>query len=294
MRADGASGAAMAFLELRRITKRFVAPGGAVREVLGGIDLDVEEGEFVTVVGYSGSGKTTLLSLVAGLLKPDAGEIRLDGRPVTGPGPDRGVVFQTYSLLPWLTVFENVALAVDAASPELPAAARRARTAELLEMVNLGAAAWKRPRELSGGMRQRVAVARSLATAPKLLLLDEPFSALDALTRARLQDELAALCAARRMTALMITNDIDEAILLADRIHPMTRGPRAVLGPAVPVELARPRSRRRVSLEPGYQRARAALVAFLEAQRGQPGAVAVRGPEPAVAAAAAPAGVRGD
>ncbi len=257
----------MAYLELRNVEKRFARPGGAVREVLGGIDLDVAEGEFVALVGYSGSGKTTLVSLVAGLLAPDAGEIRLDGRPVTGPGPDRGIVFQTYSLLPWLTVFENVALAVDAVNPGLSAAAKRARTEELLVLVNLGAAASKRPRELSGGMRQRVAVARGLATAPKLLLLDEPFSALDALTRAKLQDELVAICAARRTTALMITNDIDEAILLADRIHPMTRGPAAVLGPAVEVELPRPRRRRHLSLDPAYQRARAALVEFLAVQK---------------------------
>ena len=175
----------MAFLEIHGLRKAFVTPRGTT-EVLGGVDLALEEGEFVAVVGYSGSGKTTLVNLVAGLLTADAGDIVLDGERVSEPGPERGIVFQQYSLLPWMTVHENVALAVDAVNPGVPARERRRITDELVGLVNLTPAAWKRPRELSGGMRQRVAVARGLAMQPKLLLMDEPFSALDALTRATL------------------------------------------------------------------------------------------------------------
>ena len=256
----------MAYLEVRGLRKSYRARGSTT-PVLGGVDLSLEEGEFVAVVGYSGSGKTTLVSLIAGLLAPDAGEIRLDGAPVTEPGPERGIVFQQYSLLPWLSVRGNVALAVDAVNPTRPAAERRRLTDELIALVNLTPAAWKRPRELSGGMRQRVAVARGLAMQPKLLLMDEPFSALDALTRATLQDELLRIWGERRTTVMLITNDVDEAILLADRIYPMTPGPNAVLGPPIEVGLPRPRHRRHMSLEPAYQKARQSLVEFLRARR---------------------------
>jgi len=258
----------MAYLEVRGLSKSYRARG-SVTPVLGGVDLTLDEGEFVAIVGYSGSGKTTLVSLIAGLVAPDAGEIRLDGAPVTGPGPERGIVFQQYSLLPWLSVRGNVSLAVDAVNPTLPAAERRRLTDELIALVNLTPAAWKRPRELSGGMRQRVAVARGLAMQPKLLLMDEPFSALDALTRATLQDELLRIWSERRTTVMLITNDVDEAILLADRIYPMTPGPDAVLGPAIEVGLPRPRQRRHLSLEPAYQKARQALVEFLRAGRSR-------------------------
>jgi len=256
----------MAYLEVRDLKKYYRTRSGPTA-VLGGVDLTLEEGEFVAVVGYSGSGKTTLVSLIAGLIAPDRGEILLDGVPVTGPGPERGIVFQQYSLLPWLSVRGNVALAVDAVNPGLPAPERRRITDEFIALVNLTPAAWKRPRELSGGMRQRVAVARGLAMRPKLLLMDEPFSALDALTRATLQDELLRIWAERRSTMMLITNDVDEAILLADRIYPMTPGPDAVLGPAIEVGLPRPRQRRHMSLEPAYQKARQALVEFLRAAR---------------------------
>jgi nitrate/nitrite transport system ATP-binding protein len=256
----------MAFLEVRGLRKSYVTPRGTT-EVLGGIDLSLEEGEFVAVVGYSGSGKTTLVSLVAGLLEADAGSIVLDGAAVRGAGPERGVVFQQYSLLPWMTVFENVALAVDAVNPGLDAAARRRLTEEFVALVNLTPATWKRPRELSGGMRQRVAVARGLAMRPKVLLMDEPFSALDALTRANLQDLLLRIWGERRTTVILVTNDVDEAILLADRIYPMTAGPAAVLGPAIEVGLPRPRGRRHLSLSPAYQKARQAIVDFLTAAR---------------------------
>ena len=257
----------MAYLEVCGLEKSY-AGRGRTTHVLGGVDLTVDEGEFVAVVGYSGSGKTTLVSLIAGLLSPDRGEIVLDGARVTEPGPERGIVFQQYSLLPWMTVYDNVALAVDAVNARASAAERRRLTDELIALVNLTPARDKRPRELSGGMRQRVAVARGLGMAPKLLLMDEPFSALDALTRAILQDELTRIWGERRCTVILITNDVDEAILLADRIYPMTPGPGAVLGAPIEVGLPRPRSRRHMSLTPAYQKARQALVDFLRSRRG--------------------------
>ena len=256
----------MAYLDVRAVEKSFVTPRGVTR-VLGGASLTLDEGEFVAIVGYSGSGKTTLISLIAGLLVPDAGEIVLDGEPVTAPGPDRGIVFQQYSLLPWMTVRDNVALAVDAVDAALSAAERRRRTDEFVSLVGLTAAAGQRPRELSGGMRQRVAVARGLAMRPKVLLMDEPFSALDALTRARLQDELLGIWTTCRTTVVLVTNDVDEAILLADRIYPMTSRPSAVLGPPIEVGLPRPRERRHMSLAPPYQKVRQAIVEFLRACR---------------------------
>jgi nitrate/nitrite transport system ATP-binding protein len=252
----------MAFLALRDVSKSYETPQGRTL-VLQGIDLSVEEGEFVTIVGYSGSGKTTLIALIAGLLKPDEGDIRLAGAPITAPGPDRGIVFQNYSLLPWLTVFENIYLAVDAVSPQLSTAEKRQRTAYWVELVHLGDAGHKRPRELSGGMRQRVAVARGLAMDPQVLLLDEPLSALDAITRRTLQDELARIWMEQRKTVVMITNDIDEAILLADRIYPLTLGPGATLGPDIPVPIPRPRTLRHLSLDPAYQHVRRELSEFL-------------------------------
>jgi nitrate/nitrite transport system ATP-binding protein len=261
----------MAFLELRGVTKSYATPKGR-HHVLQGVDLAVGEGEFVAVVGYSGSGKTTLISLIAGLIEPDDGEILLGGTPIDGPGPDRGVVFQNYSLLPWLSVFENIYLAVDAVSPSLPTHAKRERTEQWIRLVHLQDATAKRPHELSGGMRQRVAVARGLATDPKLLLLDEPFSALDALTRATLQDELARIWMGQRKTIVLITNDVEEAIRLADRIHPLTPGPGATLGPEIPVTIPHPRSRRHLSLDPTYQRVRRELTEFLIKARNARGA----------------------
>jgi nitrate/nitrite transport system ATP-binding protein len=256
----------MPYLDVRALEKSFVTPRGVSR-VLGGASLSLDEGEFVAIVGYSGSGKTTLISLIAGLLAADAGEIVLAGVPVTAPGPERGVVFQQYSLLPWLSARDNVALAVDAVDGARPAQERRRRTDDLLALVGLTAAADKRPRELSGGMRQRVAVARGLAMRPKVLLMDEPFSALDALTRASLQDQLLRIWGERRSTVVLVTNDVDEAILLADRIYPMTPGPGAVLGPAIEVGLPRPRQRRHMSLAPAYQKVRQEIVEFLRGCR---------------------------
>jgi nitrate/nitrite transport system ATP-binding protein len=258
----------MSFLVLDGVGKRYATPD-RWHPVLHDVTLDVPEGEFVSVIGASGSGKTTLVSLVAGLAMPDAGTITLDGAPITGPGLERGVVFQSHSLLPWMTVLENVQLAVDATRPEWSPAARRTRAEHFVHLVGLGDAQRKRPSELSGGMRQRVALARGLATEPRLLLLDEPLSALDALTRATLQRELAHIWWSARRTVLMITNDVDEAILLADRIHiliPTFYGG-STLGPAIGVELLRPRRARELSRSREYQRVRRAIVETLATAR---------------------------
>lgn len=248
-------------IELRVVTKSF--PGRA-KPVLSQVSVVIPEGQFATIVGCSGAGKTTLIALIAGLLKPDRGEICFAGKPLTEPGPERAVVFQNYSLLPWLTVLENVSLAVAAASPHLSRHATRDHAQYFIDLVKLSAAAQKRPSELSGGMRQRVALARALAMEPRLLILDEPLSALDALTRATLQDELARIWGEAKTTVLMVTNDIDEAILLADRVYPLTRGPAATLGRPIDIALPRPRTRQRLSLIPEYQQARQAIVSFLE------------------------------
>ncbi len=247
-------------LELRGVAKGF---DRRPEPVLTGIDLAIREGEFSAIVGCSGAGKTTLVSLMAGLTLPDRGEIRFAGEPVSGPSTERAVVFQNYSLLPWLSVLGNVVLAVEAASPSLRRRAVLEKAERFIALVKLTAARDKRPRELSGGMRQRVALARALAMEPKMLLLDEPLSALDALTRRSLQGELARISSETHSTIVMVTNDIDEAILLADCVHPLTRGPRATLGRPIPIRLERPRLRARWSLVPEYQEARRTIVDFL-------------------------------
>ncbi len=233
----------MPILELAQVSKSY-GQAGQRTEVLQDINLSIEKGEFVAIVGFSGSGKTTLISIIAGLVAPDAGTVLLNGAPVTGPGPDRGVVFQSYSLMPWMTVEENVALAVDAVFKKESRAERAAQARRYIELVGLSHASDRRPAELSGGMRQRVAVARALATSPEILLLDEPLSALDALTRAKLQDEIESIWEKERKTVVLITNDVDEAVLLADRIIPLNPGPRATLGPEFKVPLDRPRDAR--------------------------------------------------
>jgi nitrate/nitrite transport system ATP-binding protein len=245
-------------MALRGVSKRF----GDV-EVLRDVDLELGAGEFVAVVGFSGSGKTTLVSLLAGLIAPDAGRVEQDGARVTGPGPERGVVFQSYALLPWQTALANVQLAVDAVHRELPRAERRARALEQLRRVGLEAARDKRPHELSGGMRQRVAVARALAVEPRILLLDEPLSALDALTRASLQDQIAALWQRVGCAVLLVTNDVDEAILLADRIVALTPGPGARLSAEFRVPLARPRQRAALNRDPAFRKLRNEVLAHL-------------------------------
>lgn len=242
-------------LSLRGVCKGF-GSGAARSEVLHGIDLEVARGEFVAIVGFSGSGKTTLVNLLAGLSSPDAGEVLKDGKPIREPGPDRGIVFQSYSLMPWLTVRENVALAVDRVSAGESATQRAERVQHYVKLVGLSAAIDKKPAQLSGGMRQRVSVARALATDPDVLLLDEPLSALDALTRAQLQDEIVRIWEKDRKTVLMITNDVDEALMLADRVIPLEVGPRARLGPAFTVDLARPRDRKAMNHDRRFQQLR--------------------------------------
>ena len=229
-------------LELSQVGKHY-GDGARRTEVLHDINLRVAEGEFVAILGYSGTGKTTLISLMAGLIEPDTGGMMFRGKEIRGPGPERGVVFQTYSLMPWLTVTGNVALAVNAVHKSKTAAERAEIIRRYIGMVGLAHAADRRPAELSGGMRQRVAVARALAMQPDVLLLDEPLSALDALTRAKLQDEFAAISEAEKKTIVLITNDVDEAILLADRVIPLNPGPNATLGPSFEVDFARPRDR---------------------------------------------------
>ena len=254
----------MPFLELKNVSKGFGAT-----TVLRDINLAIEEGEFVAIVGYSGAGKTTLMSLLAGLLKPDTGSVMLDGQEVRGPGPDRGIVFQNYSLLPWLTVFENVKLAVDQVFAGKSEAERVAHTEKFVDMVNLTPAREKRPGELSGGMRQRVSVARALAMTPKVLLCDEPLSALDALTRANLQDEIARISALHSQTVVLITNDPDEAILLADRVIPLSAGPNATLGPSFRVDIPRPRDRKALNHDEHFKLLRRDIIDWLLASKGQ-------------------------
>ena len=250
------------FVKLKHVSKGF-GSGSQRRQVLRDLNLDIARGEFVAIVGYSGSGKTTLISLLAGLIRPDEGSVIIDGAEVTGPGPDRGIVFQNYSLLPWLNVFDNIALAVDQLFPEWPKDKRHAHIEQFIAMVNLTPARHKRPHELSGGMRQRVSVARALAMNPEMLLLDEPLSALDALTRATLQDEIEQIWERDRKTVVMITNDVDEGLLLADRVIPLSAGPGATLGPAVEVDLDRPRDRKTIQRDPHFKRLRAEVLDYL-------------------------------
>jgi nitrate/nitrite transport system ATP-binding protein len=249
-------------LEMRGVAKAY-GEGKDRSEVLRNVNLSVAEGEFVAIVGYSGAGKTTLISMIAGLLSPDRGEVLVDGKKVTGPGPDRGIVFQNYSLLPWLTAFDNVYLAVDQVFATWSTERKRAHTQKYLELVKLGSAGHKKPHELSGGMRQRVSVARALAANPEVLLLDEPLGALDALTRANLQDEIERIWREERKTALLITNDVDEGILLADRIIPLSAGPGATLGPAVKIDIPRPRDRKTLSRDPRFRAIRNEIIAYL-------------------------------
>jgi len=236
--------------------------------VLERVSLDIRQGEFVSIIGHSGCGKSTLLNIVAGLIPATTGGVILDHQEVNSPGPDRAVVFQNHSLLPWLSVRENVALAVDKVfGASKSAAERRDWVAHNLELVQMTHARDKRPSEISGGMKQRVGIARALAMQPKVLLLDEPFGALDALTRARLQDTVMEIHSALKNTVLMITHDVDEATLLSDRIVMMTNGPAAGIGQILRVGLSRPRDRLAIAEDPAYIRARAAVIAFLYARR---------------------------
>ena len=249
------------FLTLTNVCKGYGSAGQRT-EVLHNINLEVRRGEFLAIVGYSGAGKTTLISMIAGLLRPDSGRIELHGREIVEPGPDRGVVFQNYSLLPWLTVYENILLAVDQLF-DWPKAQKRAYVEKFIAMVNLTPARDKKPAQLSGGMRQRVAVARALAMDPEILLLDEPLGALDALTRGTLQDEIERIWEQDQKTVVLITNDVDEGLLLADRIIPLSAGPRATLGPCFDVDFERPRDRKSLGQDPHGKHLRSEILHWL-------------------------------
>ena len=250
-------------LSLKDVRKRYTGKNGGVSEVLGGIDLDVKEGEFIAILGFSGAGKTTLISAIAGLVEPDAGQILLHGKAIDGPDKDRGLVFQSYSLFPWLTVEQNVALAVDAVHKDRSRDERAALVRQKVELVGLSHAMERKPAQLSGGMRQRVSVARALAMEPEILLLDEPLSALDALTRAKLQDEIDRIREEEKRTIILVTNDVDEALLLADRVAVLTPSPAARIGRIFPVALPRPRDREAVNDSAEYQQIRAEIVRYL-------------------------------
>jgi nitrate/nitrite transport system ATP-binding protein len=227
------------------------------------VNLKIERGEFVSLIGHSGCGKSTLLNLIAGLLQPTGGVLICDNREISRPGPERAVVFQNHSLLPWMSCFDNVALAVDEVFAKESKTQRRQRVLAALELVGMAHAAGKRPGEISGGMKQRIGIARALAMEPKVLLMDEPFGALDALTRARLQDELLAIVARTGSTVVMVTHDVDEAVLLSDRIVMMTNGPAATIGEVLSVDLPRPRDRIALAEDAAYMHARKAVIDFL-------------------------------
>ncbi len=233
------------------------------------IHLAVARGEFITLIGHSGCGKSTLLNLIAGLTRPSSGVLLCDNREITAPGPERAVVFQNHSLLPWLTCFDNVMLAVERVFGAKESRAQlKARTEAALALVGMSHALGKRPHEISGGMKQRVGIARALAMEPKVLLMDEPFGALDALTRARLQDELLKIVARTRSTVVMVTHDVDEAVLLSDRIVMMTNGPAATIGEILRVELPRPRDRVALAEDPTYMHCRREVLDFLYTRHG--------------------------
>ncbi|HEU4375392.1 MAG TPA: ABC transporter ATP-binding protein [Telluria sp.] len=258
------------FIEVQHAEMRFETRKGGFH-ALSDINLTVEQGEFITLIGHSGCGKSTLLNLIAGLTTATEGALICAGREIAGPSPERGVVFQNHSLLPWLTCFENVYLAVERVFGAKESKTQlRERTAAALALVGLTAAASKRPNEISGGMKQRVGIARALSMEPKVLLMDEPFGALDALTRGHLQDELLRIVAATGSTVLMVTHDVDEAVLLSDRIVMMTNGPAATIGEIVQVRLARPRDRVALAHDALYVDYRTRVLEFLYHRQAQP------------------------
>ncbi|WP_448602902.1 nitrate ABC transporter ATP-binding protein [Thermoleptolyngbya sp.] len=255
------------FVAVEQVEKVFALSGGGQYIALKGIDLEIKKGEFVSLIGHSGCGKSTLLNMIAGLDLPTEGVVTLEGQKVSRPGPDRMVVFQNYSLLPWLTVRENIALAVDEVLSDLPKAERREIVEQNINLVGLQHAANKPPSQLSGGMKQRVAIARALAIRPKLLLLDEPFGALDALTRGNLQEQLMKICEENQVTAVMVTHDVDEAVLLSDRIVMLTNGPASKIGGILEVDIPRPRRRLEVVNHPSYYSLRSEIIYFLNQQK---------------------------
>jgi nitrate/nitrite transport system ATP-binding protein len=251
------------YIEIQGVEQTFKTRKGLF-PALRGINLTVAKGEFVTLIGHSGCGKSTLLNLIAGLTTPTSGVLLCADKEIAGPGPERAVVFQNHSLLPWLTCFENVHLAVERVFGANEGKAQlKSRTEAALALVGLSAAAQKRPGEISGGMKQRVGIARALSMEPKVLLMDEPFGALDALTRAKLQDELLEIVARTHSTVVMVTHDVDEAVLLSDRIVMLTNGPAATIGEVLQVHLPRPRQRVALADSPTYQQCRKEVIDFL-------------------------------
>jgi nitrate ABC transporter ATP-binding subunit len=250
------------FLEVANVSKVYPTPKGFY-PVLQDVNLSIKEGEFICLIGHSGCGKTTLLNMVSGFNQPSQGSVQLRGKPISKPGPDRMVVFQGYALLPWLTAFENVYLAVDSVHPKKMEAEKRAIVREHLALVGLADAADKKPPQLSGGMKQRVAIARALAIRPEVLILDEPFGALDAITKEELQEELLKIWNDHRCTVLMITHDIDEALFLADRLVMMTNGPAATIGEVMEIPFPRPRDRTQIMEDPEYYDLRNHALDFL-------------------------------
>lgn len=250
------------FLHFRGLGKVYTTPSGTY-SVLENVNLEVNAGEFICVIGHSGCGKSTLLNMVSGFAKPSSGEVLLHGVPIKKPGPDRMVVFQGYALLPWMTAYENVVLAIDSVKPNLSQQQRRDIAMEHLEMVGLTAAANKCITQISGGMKQRVAIARALAIRPEVLILDEPFGALDAITKAELQEELLKIWNTQKCTVLMITHDIDEALFLADRLVMMTNGPAAGIGEVMAIDFPRPRNRENIMEDPRYYELRNRALDFL-------------------------------
>ena len=262
------------YIEVQHVEMTFRSRKGSFH-ALRDINLEIDKGEFVTLIGHSGCGKSTLLNLIAGLSLPTDGGLICDNREIAAPGPERAVVFQNHSLLPWLSCYDNVALAVERVFAQSESKARlRERTLAALELVGMAHTAAKRPQEISGGMKQRVGIARALAMEPKVLLLDEPFGALDALTRARLQDELLGIVARTRSTTVMVTHDVDEAVLLSDRIVMMTNGPAATIGKILSIELARPQDRIGLAEDARYVHYRKQVLDFLYTRHGQPQAQA--------------------
>lgn len=251
-----------AFLEIEDVCKVYPTSNGPFT-VLDGVNLTVNEGEFICVIGHSGCGKSTLLNMVAGFNTPSSGSVRLNSKPIVQPGPDRMMVFQNYALLPWRTAFENIYIAVNAVYPNKPKAEKSAIVREHLAMVGLSESADKKPPQLSGGMKQRVAIARALAIRPQVLILDEPFGALDAITKEELQEELLKIWTDHQCTVLMITHDIDEALFLADRLVMMTNGPAANIGEVLDIPFARPRDRARIMEDPQYYKLRNHALDFL-------------------------------
>ena len=252
----------MSFLELKDCSVSFGPPSNRVH-ILKDINLSVEKNEFVAAIGFSGAGKSTLISLLAGLQKPTTGKVLLNGKEMSGPGPDRGLMFQNYSLLPWLSVNENVRLAINTVFPKLSKSEVDDKIHHYVKMVKLDHAGDKKPHELSGGMRQRASLARTLSLDPEVLLLDEPLSALDALTRSELQDQILNIWENDKRTVVMITNDVDEAVMMADRIAPLTMGPAATLANDFIVNMDRPRDRRTLNNHPEFMRLKTEITLFM-------------------------------